>query len=273
MSGDSRSFPPSELKLKRLREEGIIPLTSDVLSFAAILGLALSFSLLLPFFAEFEALARRILPAACRLRAGPTFFKELLFDETRDLGLFLLRAGAGSILVIAGCVVFFGLLQTRFFFLLSAIYPRLSRLHASSFFRGRMERLVSAFCSLLKLILIFSAASFVLYGYFGALEEWSVSYLDGAKQQQVLESVFGAKTDLAPALKQVLLSYGRPPLAQSLRLLVVLSFIVAIVSRVLAGYLFWHGQHMTRGEIEAEYREAEQPSAFKGAREEMNSED
>lgn len=275
MADELGTYPPTDLKLQRLRQQGIIPYTADVLAFAAILGLVLALFLSQRMFHEVMLYVGKTFSPAPVGTAAPSQIALELKTQGQEAFSLLLRLLAVFLLPIFGAVVLVGMVQTRFLFLFSAIVPNFSRWFSadiSSLFAFAFRLRRAAF-RCLKVGLWIAVAFLALrttmlgvqhgYDYYSAADQLLVA------SKNVSGSHFAAKQQLFLAgLKWFDREFHR-----LLVVALVFSFLMGAVSRLLSVVLFRRAHQMTRTELEAEYRESEPPADYKNARSQLMSDD
>ena len=295
MTSELREFPPSEIKLERLRKSGVVPFSSDVTAFAVILGLFLGLT------ACFKIGAGRLLSLT------KTFFSSAAAGELTgtsadpqavqrlsaavwELNLLML-ALVGAICVL---VLLSGLLQTGFLITGQPLSINFARLLQGrvNILQGSLGRLVSCSCSILQLI-CWGGLFYLLFSYL-LLEALPKIY--GVDASMLNNDSASASGDPASASGLLQAAEGDvlfspvyfPHWSKELNRLasggvsvfhdalwvfwssvLVFSFLMALLSRLMVVLSFRSQQRMTRNEVEAEYRELEQRPEIRRARAEL----
>lgn len=233
-----KDFPPTELRIQRLRDEGVVPFSSEMSSLFAVLAIALLISL-----ARFYLLAT---PGRVTNFAA-TYFAW----ESAEASI-----GMGEAAIIVGCVLLLslgvlavvllgGLLQNRFLWATSALGKSLNLVSFDKFFgiRGRIGAIILRSITAIALFaIVFALIRVIVTDYFGAYQQIAS---DGNLQKDV-------STLLALQLVS-LVDYLMKALWGSVAILAA----IAVVSRVVVVQSFRLQYSMTREEIEAEQRETE----------------
>ena len=226
MSSGEKRFPPSELKLERLRSSGIVPRCPHVITAGVVIALPLVLSSSLEIFLpDITDLSTKAFSSDTFVRADLLNFFWLLFYSS-----------VVAIGVVAAVVLLVGGIQNRFLFAWSALSVDFTRLFSLGGGSAR-NRLFSLLGKVTLVVIWVFVATVVL------------RYCLGAQRLQVLEFAEQSVTDALSGVKNTFFV-----LAGSL---ILVSFFVAIVSRILAVWSFRKDHFMTRQELEAEYREAE----------------
>lgn len=230
MAVDSPHYPPSELKLSRLRREGIVPYSRDTLLIGVvggvILGLAVAW---LVFGAGYVDSVIQAYKTPLPVSPSPRQMTKITMDS------FLSFARMGGIVIglITACVLLVGLLQTRFLFTLQTI--------RFSFGSAGRERAAQVF-GILKAISLIAVLALVL-------RFLVVEYLPRYFSQGDYFVPGPVETQLtvwfAPVLRYYVLS------------IFAIVIFVGIVGRFLAVIRFYQQHGMTRDELMQELRESE----------------
>lgn len=241
---ESRNYPPSELKLERLRRAGVIPRSSDVSSFGIVLGLVLSCCALVSGAGEaVVSLLKRCLSGACSTQAPQ------LVAEGASV---LLAVNALVLLLIVGCLLLADLVQNRALFTTGAWGFRAGRAFSAG------ENLASLRRGLATAVL--KNAVFIT-GWLGVAYLLFVAAFQGIIPDVTIVS--------APAVEQPHLQFYRAFAVQVLIASVSASFFFALLSWFLAVLQFRREHSMSRSELEQEYREMEAAPELRRARQEV----
>ena len=233
-----KDFPPTELRIQRLRDEGIVPFSSEMSSLFVVLAIVLLVSL-----GRYYLLS---VPGGVEKFATSYF----AWDANGK------SIGFGEVSVIFACILFLslgvlafvllgGLLQNRFLWATSALGKSLSLVSFSKFFGIRSRIGVTILRSLLALALFVVAIALIrsiVTDYFGAYQQ--------------IVSNGSLKADVSRLLSLQLLSFV-DYLIKALWGSVAILAAIAVVSRVIVVQSFRLQYSMTREEIEAEQRETE----------------
>ena len=236
-----KSFPASDHKLQRLRDEGRFPASRDLTTAAAVAGLGAGW-ILLPW-----SRARELCTDGFAGRFGglASFF--------RDASGILLPV----LCVVATVVLLSWLIQTRF-----ALRFRSGRRKNPEHSRHRFLR---AGLGLAKVATVGVATGFLLVSEIrssGGEARQLFEYRLGSGLGRSLE-LCAAQPSAAQCSAEYLLQGGLMG-AFSITVAVaacclIVSFLLGILSRFVAGLEFQYEHRMTRAEIEAEARESESP--------------
>lgn len=238
-----KEFPPSENKLLRLRAEGTFPWSRD-LTTAAIFGGGLlawsNFPWELPKRFFLESLSR-----------GQNSYEQFLSSVSSALFPILL-----SVLAL---VLLLWLAQTRFYF-----KPR--RLRRRGDFLGTRGMGLAMF-SLGKAFLVVLLLGLVFYSEVRELGAENRQLAEGRYRAQLLESPLSCLSGPECSSDSIILPRIRRDFGVFFGILgasCILSFLLGILSRFVAGLVFLREHRMTRGEVEAEAREGESSPMFRG---------
>lgn len=254
MSSGEKQFPASDLKLQRLREQGIFPRSKDVTTSAIVIGIGLSWVL----FAWYRLLG---------------FSRDAFQAKFLNLSSFVGTLSDFAFPVIecvSGVALLFWLVQTGFFF-----RPRKFR-HDEPFFGRRLFGV--AIASLVKAFLCAGVMSLLFWPELRAL--------GGEKRVAAEKAVLSAAS---LSFDECSLSSAQPvcPVSKALKgrvlsslglftgvagAAIILSFLLGILSRFMAGLSFERAHRMSRGELEAEARENSSPAAASGLLSDENQE-
>ncbi len=263
MSEESKPYPASELKLERLRDDGVVPYSQEVESAAIVLGL---FAVVLLFGSLLCSKLMEFATEAFAFHADEAYFLSAQFKEsslaaassTAETLVFAL----GLVLLPLFLAVFvLGLLQTRFLFVPAALRFRLSSLFSlgelspAQLFPRFSRSLVSASLFVLSLVL-----SFILLRYF--FTEIADSGYASLRFRSNIKSSFagGDKLPLLAFVESMTYFAGG-----ALAFFSVMLGVGAYFVRVLG---FKRIHRMSRAELEAEYREMETSPELRSAQRE-----
>jgi flagellar biosynthesis protein FlhB len=282
MAEELRRFPPTALKLEKLRKAGIVPFSEDVMCFAVFLGAGLGAWLsLTSSVSQVASLSKRLwtirydeatLAYGLLEKAVAADFKQtaqVTFVMTLEFVIPLV------------CLLFLiGGLQTRFLFSMEQL-----NLDFGRFFRfggwiwqGLFVRLLSGFMRLLK-VLCWVIVSAMILGYL-ITEKLPFAPVENAKilaQEETAPSSNVSKKESAGSrlfvdqAGKVRLNQVQSEIGSFWFCVLVFSFFMAILARFVTVLRFRQSHRMTRSELEAEYRETEQPSELKAAQREILS--
>lgn len=280
MSEELHRFPPTELKLEKLREAGIVPFSEDVMCFAVFLGTGVGIwlcavSCMKQIAGLFEHLwAARYDEAAL---AGE-LVKSSVAEHFAKTGQAVFLMTLAFVVPLVCLVLLTGGLQTRFLFSLN----RLS-LDFGRFFRfggwiwqGLFTRFFFGFTRLIK-VLCWIVVSAMILGYliteklpFAPVESAKIVGQaapagDGKERGGAVSPLF------ADSAGEARLSEAIDEIGSVWFCLLAFSFFVGILSRFVTVLRFYQSHRMTRSELEAEYRETEQAPQFKGMQREILS--
>lgn len=258
MADETKSFPPSELKLDRLRRQGLFPLSREVLSFAVVLGVLLGFticgSLIVP--ALLDAAS-----AALGAEGDPASVEGVRSAVAAAKRLF--AAGAATlVLPVALGVLLAGLVQSKFLVAPGLASPSFSRLFQldsllPAAYRGHALR---ASARLLLTAAWLAAAGVLIHKAIGDSKVAESS-------PQVISQLF-ERTDAHAEGQPLSRAVARAgsELYQGWFAAAAFSFFAAVISYILLLIRFRDQHRMTRAEVEAEYREMEPAPEAREAR-------
>ena len=272
---EEKHYPASEHKLRSLRAAGIVPFSSDVMCFAAIIGAAIGINLV------FRILLRDLSKLAeDSWSKSPESVRSIvpLIHEAVYSAWHIMLALALPCLIF---VFLLGGLQTKFLCSFSLLKFDFSRI----FPRGRAilgtgSRGVRAVLDSLKVLSWFLAVLVVL----GVAYQ---QYLEHAARSAPVKEVMGEggiydlrfsslkSLSAAKNLSNRTQIVGRAvePARKSLNLLAVsavtFSFFMGALSWFLVSLRFRQSNRMSREELEAEYKETEAPAQMRNAREQL----
>ncbi len=256
MSDEAKRFPATELKLERLRSEGIVPQSKEVLLFAAFIGVGMGVSIALAVcLPDFELFAAELVRK--RSVASPDLPK--LFERVQ---MFL----AVGVLAICGCtalaVALFGLLQTRFLIVVKQAVPSLGRM-APSFSFAPVAGLKRAGRSILLIAVVLLFLSWFLTQLFYDYNQQVVGSLSALGLSDDISRVALEKAFETPLL--FVTSWARFFFMSLLFML----FFLGLGCYLIDYFSFHRAQRMTRSELEEEYREMETSGDFDASRREL----
>lgn len=268
MSSEEKRFPISDIKYERLRDQGILPISSEVLQFSAMLGLFVSMVLLL----RLAAPKMLVFAGAAFSRAGTFSTAHRLprqgaaklaatYPEVIAEGAGMLGFGVLCVVVpIVIVVLIGGLVQTRCFFRLSLLSINPGRL-LSGFSRfgigGVVARFLGAWGAVLRLALVMAA--------------WFLALRFVLAERQLFEAV-ALETKLGwfkmenSAISELALA-GVKLASGVFSSLLFLCLLLAVLGWFINLFGFRRRHMMTRGEVEEEMRELEQGAEMRRARE------
>ena len=219
-------YPASETKLRKLREQGVMPYSRD---WQAI-GLALS--MLATFFVSSYALDKV-------RNLFETFAKASGLGGAEIEVFEIIAVASGGVLAIyVTILLFFGLMQTRGWFSCALI----CKWPSGELISGAGTRIAAWFFELFKTLLLLGSMGVVIY-YF---------YKPFFSGESSLEGKLSADLLLSEAL-----DYWRGNLFLFILCIVSIVAIVGILSWRIGIIMFRQRHKMTRTELEAEYRESE----------------
>ena len=266
MSDGEKRYQPSDLKLERLRRDGVMPFSMDVLTFAAILGFFIGCAAL------FNSLSSEII-ARCRdaWEAGG-FAAESAVSTGAGIVtalrgvLFLTSAVLLPVFIL---VLLSGTLQTRFFFGFSALRPQWSalfQLHRLSLAEmGR--RFGLAILSLCKVSLWLGLAVLAFLSLFLPI------FPEGLPASRRASGVISQQvTGSSPAFAGELVRYKEQLVVLAAAALGA-AFFIGVLSRIASVLYFQYQHRMSRAELEAEYRESEPAPEVRDAQREFGLEE
>ncbi len=243
MADSEKRFPPSEIKLRRLRGEGIFPRTALAATFGAAAGGSAAFVAAVSKYGE----------------SSRTFFAESAAGKVGgSLGRFLSLFSGGALLIagiIAAAVLLSQLVQTRFYLNFASMFPRRAASVSTS------ARLRSLAGSLVCCVMVFLLAWWFLVD--------AASYYRETFLPLVFERKFrGAapinlsemKNNLESALRLLLaveIELFRARIGMLAETLIGVLLFAAIIARVIVGIRFQQEHGMTREELEVELKEGE----------------
>jgi flagellar biosynthesis protein FlhB len=256
MADDAKRFPATELKLERLRSDGIVVQSREVLLFAAVVGVGIGISTLITLWhPDFIGYAKSSFSDPSSDTAG----LSKLFEQAKYFLAFgvLLFCGLVSLAVFV-----LGLLQTRFLVVFKQLVPDFGRILPSLPFApiAGMKRVIRS-TILLAVVLVF----FIWY-----LKQLFLDY-----NQEVVRTLSALDLDAG---------YSRAAIVQALQApldflrswahfffmcMSFMLFFLAIGCYLLDYFSFRRAQRMTRSELEEEYREMETPGDFDSSRREL----
>jgi flagellar biosynthesis protein FlhB len=282
MAEELRRFPPTALKLEKLRKAGIVPFSEDVMCFAVFLGAGLGAWLCLTSsIAQVASLPQHL----WTIRYDETalaygLVKKAMaahFEQTAQV-IFLITL---AFIIPLVCLLFLiGGLQTRFLFSIEQVSPDFGRFFrfGAWIWQGLFVRLLSGFVRLLK-VLCWIIVSVMILGYL-ITEELPFAPVESAKmlaQEEVASSGATSKKETTSSrlfidlAGKVRLGQAQSEVGSFWFCVLVFSFFMGILSRFVTVLRFRQSYRMTRSELEAEYRETEQSSEMKGAQREISS--
>lgn len=253
---ENAEFPASELKLLRLRREGIIPFSGHVLTFGCLLALFIliktsCFGMVSGFFNEVSGWQLGLLSGSAEV-------------NLESVSLMSLKMALVSLLFIFFVVVLCGLLQTRFLFSFKAISPSLANIF-QGFSGGMFGRFLVSFETLLSALgWMFIAVLSCIY----LLADADV-FVKSEKVESLLRNEYQYIQQYSRAGPSIRISRGR-----GLEVVQELQRVKGKIERVVAGatiyslflgvmsyfveYLRFHKRHrMSRSEVEQEISEEE----------------
>ena len=238
-----KQFPISEQKRALLRSEGIIPFSQDIQTAILLFALLLVLLFIGPrVFNEALALFEKHWQEAASsdFQTGSTYILILL----KLILLFLLP--------ISIFVVLSGLLQSKFLMRFNALTLRFDSFFRNPFL-GAVRRGAVFIFGVLKVSLMLLLLGMLLY----------VSHEQVIVQNHMFsEKLFSDSKDMGLLLMQSLNSYYSS-FRTWLMLLVGISFVYAILSRIMVQIDFSQTHRMTRDELRAEIEESEGDSSMK----------
>ncbi len=252
MAAPSKPFPPSEQKLKALREQGLVVWSREFAAFSALLG----FSCWHFFFGRQLAGLDSQGKTTDSVSMSWLFSSES-FNSTKSPELIVMEAAelfaqlaAPVFITILALVVLGGAFQTRVLFRPSLLRFQFSRLFS-------LERLVTGLFGRLGNIwlpaLIIGAVSYGLWlTFLMTVDELQSSYPTSAIEG-------------ADSFRGYLAKFFYPALQLALQVVLTCAFFGAVFSRFLASLRYRSEHSMTRAEVEAEAREGEVSADFKSA--------
>ncbi|MFN8391702.1 MAG: EscU/YscU/HrcU family type III secretion system export apparatus switch protein [Bdellovibrionota bacterium] len=243
---DWKGYPPSEQKLKKLRESGVIPKSGDVLLFAVLLGALLGVRAVMSF--GWRAFAESCWKTNC------VFERSDLLTPGATLARTVLALSARLMLPAVVMVLLFGLLQTRFL-----LAPHLVRIDFGRLARGVAalvgfrKQLISAVLQVLK----FAAWAAVCYLLLSALLRW----VEAAPELEIRPHEMAEKgSSVWRSVRSGLLTElagTQAHLSGVAMAGIGFTFALGVLSYFVAFLSFRQEHAMSRGEIEAESRELE----------------
>ena len=228
---DERPYPPSDVKLAKLRLAGIVPRSRDVQAFAVCLGAMIGCWLSGRYLLE-------ALPARFHVPEGG-------FDSS-ELWMLLPTLVKGSALFIVPLfvvVAIVGGLQTRFLFQLELFQFSIGRMFRlwNNLISNSKQRLVLSVLSMAKVLgwswLCVTLGSVLLPGLLSQWDDLPSAWTGGMREVRIV--LFATLGYL---------------------------FFFAVLSRVVVVLVFRQTHRMSRSELEAEYRETEPSQDIKAAR-------
>lgn len=241
MSDDFKSFPASDQKLSRLRDEGIFPMSRVVFAASGVLALSLSvISLPLLFSKKIQEFAEQAFSS-----------KENFMVSINDLSEIIFSFSFYNFVFFGGIILILGLIQSRFFINFSLFNFDISRI-VSQIFSVRISIssilgfLILLSCSLGVVIFAYTAlvGSVDTYAFFQSkIPDAPASYLELSKVEKLTVS-----KNLSTAFEK---------LNPVIIICVFFSLILGLSCYFLKRILFFREHMMTRAEIESEAREQE----------------
>ena len=260
MAGDLKNFPPSALKLERLRSEGIVPGSTDVLIFAAVLGL----------FVGIFVLSSTVLEELLAYTRSVFIASSLRQEADLRSGLLIaLRSISAVVLPLCCAVLLIGMLQNKFLFVWKIITFNMSRLFVAGQYIGRFfERIGSSLLAALR-VCCWLGVCLLLLRYISLLLVPAVIIPDFKFAELLLSmnSSSGAIVGFDAYADRLL-----GPLKHLFILSLAFSFFVGILSYFIAVLAFYREHRMTRQEVESENRELEHSPELITARNEYRDE-
>lgn len=277
-----KQYPPSELKLERLRKAGVVPFSTELMITGVLLGLFLAVSLLHSM-CETDLLDITVRNFSASIDGTPN--KRRPYHEILRAAGLLGRGTAIILISLSGVVLLFGAVQTRF--LLNP--PKLS-VNIGQTFRWRFDvfadigrRLSRTIANLLVFAAWLALAALIIREVYFLPEHmpsWIAhrDFANVAGRADGLQSAQPSSYDLKgiDLQNQVV----RNELAGAFSLLIfklrgiwwsilLFAFFVGILARFLTVLGFRREHSMSRAELEAEFRESVPAAAYKEAREEF----
>ena len=264
----SQTFPPTELKLDKLRKSGIVPFSNDVTSFAVILGSGLG--LLLAYSIYRQPLQEWIKTA---WTLGPNESQAVLAAQAYVLLKLITGLAACFLFPVLTLVFVLGGLQTRFLFAPGLLGPDLGRFFRSpnALWQGSGGRFAQAFFSTVK-VLCWLLVAALLFNYL-----WNEALAPSSSIAPNAASVQAGMpgSDTGHVLRELQVESKVRAASSALRpfwtTALILSFFIAVLSRYIAVLRFREAHRMSRAEYEEELRETEPSPEFKGLRRELFS--
>ena len=244
MSDESKSYPPSDLKLERLRRQGIIARSSEVSSFGVIIGLIIACSALASGAGSSVAtLLKRCLAGACADTPAQTV--------AEGFSTVLIVNGLVFVLIV-GCLVLVEIVQNKGLFTPGAWRFNFAIPFSFSQNLGETRRRFPGF--------IFKNGLFAC--------GWiAVCYmLLIAAFQEIIPSVTMLT---ASEFDPDQLGFYQRFVVQVLIASAAAGFFFAVLSWFVAILQFRREHQMSRSELEQEYREIEPPPELRRARQEL----
>ncbi len=239
MSNDSKQFPPSEEKLKSLREKGEIVKTRDFISVAIIASLTLVF---------FQILKNGVF--STQLLENNLDITVAEPDKLKSNLLYLFAITVKVLLTVLSFVLFLNLLQTQFFFKPNLAKFDFSRnLNIGNYLEGFSSRIKDYLVQVLRLLLFLCFSYFILNLTLTGLESFFSNYssLKLANDLQLKSAI-----DLMLSQPKTVLLY-----------LLIMFMGLGVTSYFFNFIKFRVAHSMTRGEIESEGKEQEMSSLLK----------
>lgn len=272
MNAEEKNFPASELKLQKLRTQGQVPFSRDMMTFAVLLGLFIALWVVVALSVDdLVTFTQSTFSPAATSGNGESLSSSLLVERVGEGFQILLKAIVMPLLALIFLVLLLGgLLQTRFLF-----HPGLMRLDFSRLFNFPAIDLGSfirkAFLGCVQVVKVFA---WMLVSYFILRYVFSKMFSSSSLLEDV--EIFVQTTEEATRLPSDVLAFlvgeAKNELLRFFSYALGFSMFVAIVSRFVSVLIFHRTHRMTRTEVEAEYREMESSPEFRNAQRELSSE-
>jgi flagellar biosynthetic protein FlhB len=266
MSSETKPFPPSELKLERLRREGAVPFSRDVLTIGTILGVIVGFWIL------------SINGASSFYRYSIEIFSQGIGSEPLDMEQFksglkeMLRVAVehGMMLLVSFVVpvltfvLLLGLLQTKFLISFETLKPDVTRffsignLAPMAIARQALKGCVLAIKAIAWVFVSLLLLRYVLQNLVASPYFESGSALEFAGNGMELTEMVGK------AFEQRIIE-GGDALREILFFSLGFAFMLGLASFFARVFQFQREHRMSRAEVEDEYREMEAAPEFKTA--------
>jgi flagellar biosynthesis protein FlhB len=243
MADGIKNYPPSELKLQRLREQGVFPRSAVALAAAVVLGT----------FVAFHLSSRLLSPAlkdfAIRSFNGSVGANELVIEAWSVTFLAIVCC----LLPMLSITLLLGLLQSRFFFRFSQASIDLSRISQG------LSNLGISVSAILSLLLLSSMAMIYFYIAYSLLMESAQEFFQQLLMQGHNSGVLGLPKRVGGSLSrlQELIDSGFGLFNQLWLISLFFCLILGLSCYLVRWFVFRREQMMSRSELEAEFREQE----------------
>ncbi len=276
MAEEMKRFPPTALKLERLRSSGTVPYSKAVMCFAVVLGALVGAIVSLPVAAaSIAALARDAWSASSGsewLRNEPA--SKALALSAAQISRALAKTVLSFVVPFFAIVLLLGALQTKFLFSFALFQPGMARFFKSGgwIWDGARKRLLAAGAGAVVVAVWAAASCVLLYTVLPAkMPAAGVGrsvMLDGgnAPGNGVVSTALSDNTEFLTALSlSARLDWAKGLFMSVWQTALFFSLFAGVCGYVAVWLAFRQEHRMSRAELEAEYRETDQAPEMKSA--------